>query len=77
MCVVTKIPDLISPKMATPNVVKSDPLADADKTAAEAQAKANAETATRRTTRRMSALSTGAGLAPASALGAGKTTLGG
>jgi hypothetical protein len=61
----------------TPPIIRNDPVADAAKAAAEAQATANAETATRRTTRRMSALSTGAGLAPASALGAGKTTLGG
>jgi hypothetical protein len=65
------------PSPRTPQVVKTDSVADADKTAAEAQAKANAETATRRTARRKSALSTGAGLAPASALGAGKATLGG
>jgi len=64
-----------SPK--TPEVVKRDPQAEADTAAAEAQAKANSETATRRVTRRQSALSTGAGLNTTSALGAGKTTLGG
>jgi hypothetical protein len=62
---------------STPQVVKTDPVAEAAKAAAEAQATANAETATRRTTRRVSALSTGAGIAPASAMGAGKATLGG
>ena len=60
----------------TPQVIRTDPVADAAKAAAEAQATANAETATRRTTRRMSALSTGAGVAT-SAMSAGKTTLGG
>jgi hypothetical protein len=65
------------PSPKTPEVVKRDPQAEADMAAAEAQAKANSETATRRVTRRQSALSTGAGLNTASALGAGKTTLGG
>jgi hypothetical protein len=65
------------PKPDTPQVIRTDPVAEAEKAAAEAQSKANAETATRRVSKRTSALSTGAGLAPASALGAGKTTLGG
>lgn len=64
-----------SPK--TPEVVKTDPKADADKAAAEAAATANAEAAARRTSRRNSGLATGAGAEPATALGAGKTTLGG
>ncbi len=64
-----------SPK--TPEVVRRDPQAEADAAAAEAQAKANAETATRRVTRRQSAMSTGAGMNNASAIGAGKATLGG
>jgi hypothetical protein len=64
------------PKPDVPPVVRTDPKAEADATAAEAQAKANAETAARRNAKRQSALSTGAGLA-ASAIGAGKTTLGG
>lgn len=61
---------------SVPAVVKTDPKKEAEEAAAEAQAKANAETATRRNARRTSALSTGAGL-NASALGAGKATLGG
>lgn len=64
-----------SPKV--PQVVQVDPKVEADKAAAEAAAKANADAAARRTSRRSSSLSTGAGAEPASALGAGKTTLGG
>lgn len=64
---------------AVPEVVKVDPKVEADKNDAEATIKANAEAAARRTTRRNSALSTGAGLGntASSALSAGKTTLGG
>lgn len=68
-------------KPKTPDVVRIDPKAEAEKAAAEAAVAANADAANRRTTRRMSALSTGAGLgsvpATGSALGYGKTTLGG
>jgi hypothetical protein len=66
-----------SPK--TPEVVKTDPKAEAATAAADAAALANADKATRRVTRRKSALATGAGSAveAATALGAGKTTLGG
>jgi hypothetical protein len=64
---------------AVPEVVKVDPKVEADKADAEATVKANAEAAARRTTRRNSALSTGAGLGnvASTALSAGKTTLGG
>ena len=64
-----------SPK--TPPVVTVDPTVEADKTANEAAAVANADSAARARTRRKSALSTGAGAAQASALSYGKTTLGG
>lgn len=56
-----------------PQVVKTDPKAEAEKAAAEAAAKANADAAARRTSRRSSALATGAGAETM----AGKTTLGG
>lgn len=58
---------------STPQVVKTDPKAEAEKAAAEAAAKANADAAARRNSRRNSALATGAG----SEVAAGKTTLGG
>lgn len=65
-------------QVPVPDVVKVDPKVEADKIDAEATAKANTEIAARRAARRGSALSTGAGLAPASsALSAGKQTLGG
>lgn len=67
-------------KPKTPEVVRVDPKAEAEKAAAEAAVAANADAAQRRTSRRASALSTGAGLgasSPGSALGYGKTTLGG
>jgi len=68
MCGSPKVPDVVVPV---------DPQIAADKAAAEAAAKANADGATRTKARRVSALSTGAGLAPASALSSGgKTTLG-
>ena len=63
-------------KPKTPEVVRVDPKAEAEKASAEAQVAANADAASRRTSRRASALSTGAGLGR-SALGYGKTTLGG
>jgi hypothetical protein len=56
----------------TPEVVRTDPKAEAEKAAAEAAAKANSEAAARRNSRRSSALATGAGETVA-----GKTTLGG
>lgn len=55
-------------------VAQPDPRKAADDAAAEAASKANADAAARRTTRRQSALSTGAG--NTSALTYGKTTLG-
>lgn len=63
---------------APPSVVQRDPKADALKADAESSALANADAAQRRTSRRGSALRTGAGLASttSTALGAGKTTLG-
>jgi len=65
-------------QVPVPDVVKVDPKVEADKADAEATAKTNTEIAARRTARRGSALSTGAGLAPvSSALSAGKQTLGG
>lgn len=64
-----------SPKM--PEVVKTDPEKEAADAAAKAAASANAEAAARRTTRRQSALATGAGMADSSAQLTGKTTLGG
>ncbi|MDO8775690.1 MAG: hypothetical protein Q7K57_44715 [Burkholderiaceae bacterium] len=64
-------------QVPVPEVVKVDPKVEADKIDADATAKANTEIAARRTARRGSALSTGAGLAPSSALSAGKQTLGG
>lgn len=67
MCGSPKVPDVVKPV---------DPQIAADKAAAEAAAKANADSATRTSARRISALSTGAGMAPASALSSGKTTLG-
>lgn len=58
----------------TPEVVKVDPKAEADKAAAEAAQKANQSTAQRRRVQQQSALATGAGAA--SALTYGKQTLG-
>lgn len=63
-----------SPK--TPEVVKVDPEKEAADAAAKAAAAANADAAARRSTRRNSALSTGAGMADTSQQLAGKTTLG-
>lgn len=60
----------------TPQVVKSDPKAEAEAAAADAAVAANADAAARKTQRRMSALSTGAGVS-GSAISAGKPTLGG
>ncbi len=57
-----------------PKVVERDPAADAEKAAAEAQQKANAETALARQRKRRSALETGAGAAIAQA---GQRKLGG
>lgn len=57
-----------------PAPAREDPQVAADKAAADAASKANAESAARRVTRRASALSTGAG--NTSALSYGKTTLG-
>lgn len=60
-----------------PQVVKPvDPQIAADAAAAEAAAKANSEGAQRAVNRRKSALSTGAGMEPTSALSTGKATLG-
>ncbi len=56
-----------------PKVVERDPAADAEKAAAEAQQKANAETALARQRKRRSALETGAG----TALATGQRKLGG
>ncbi|MDQ0035857.1 hypothetical protein J2W30_003625 [Variovorax boronicumulans] len=53
---------------------REDPQAAADRAAAEAASKANADAAARRTNQRKSALATGAG--DPSALAYGKTTLG-
>lgn len=53
---------------------REDPQLAADRAAAEAASKANADAAVRRTARQRSALSTGAG--DTSALSYGKTTLG-
>lgn len=64
-------------QVPVPEVVKVDPKAEAEKIDADATAKTNTEIAARRTARRGSALSTGAGLTPSSALSAGKQTLGG
>lgn len=67
-----------SPK--TPEVVRVDPKAEADKAAADAAAAANAEAAARRTSKRRASLSTGAGVDnadAASAVSAGKSVLGG
>jgi hypothetical protein len=60
-----------------PDVVRPiDPQIAADKAAAEAAAKANAEGASRTIQRRKSALATGAGMESSSALSSGKATLG-
>ena len=59
-----------------PKVVERDPAADAEKAAAEAQQKANAETALARQRKRRSALDTGAGASTALAQN-GRRTLGG
>lgn len=60
-----------------PEVIKPvDPQIAADKAAAEAAAKANAEGAQRTIARRKSALATGAGMQSSSALSTGKATLG-
>jgi hypothetical protein len=56
----------------TPEVVKTDPKAEAAATAAEAAQKTNVTTAARRRQQQQSALSTGAG----AALSYGKATLG-
>lgn len=53
---------------------REDPQVAADRAAAEAASKANADSAVRRSIRKQSALSTGAG--ESSALAYGKTTLG-
>ncbi|RQO38623.1 hypothetical protein DBR37_01640 [Herminiimonas sp. KBW02] len=55
-----------------PEVVRTDPKAEADAAAAEAAQKANQSTAARKRVQQASALSTGAG----TALSYGKTTLG-
>lgn len=72
-------PPVIVPaaQVPVPEVVKVDPKVEAEKIDADATAKTNTEIAARRVARRGSALSTGAGLAPSSALSAGKKTLGG
>lgn len=62
-------------KAPPPAPPREDPQIAADKAAAEAASKANADTAVRRGNQRRSALSTGAGTS--SALSYGKTTLGG
>lgn len=64
-------------QVPVPDVVRVDPKVEAEKIDADATAKSNTEIAARKAARRGSALSTGAGLAPSSALSAGKQTLGG
>lgn len=61
-------------KAPAPVEPREDPQVAADRAAAEAASKANADAAVRKTARRASALSTGAGTT--SALSYGKTTLG-
>lgn len=63
-------------KPKTPEVVQIDPKAQAEKASADAQVAANAQMAQRKASQRRSALATGAGIG-ASALGYGKSTLGG